>query len=176
VTHTAGAIHAHSMSSGGNRLFASAQQQVLTHTRTHTHTHTHTRTHVRTRTHTHIHTHSALAKRKGYSPQRVGCMYFAGAHMCVCVCVYLATTRECVEHAAMTPTCCHDTNSIHTHAHAHAHAHTHTHFAVATTFSATVWGILVASDPSLRVLALADAQWWMFLGGISGTMYGVQSM
>jgi hypothetical protein len=39
-----------------------------------------------------------------------------------------------------------------------------------------VWCSLLAMDPSLLGISFADAEWWMFLGGICGAMYVVQSI
>jgi transporter family-2 protein len=39
-----------------------------------------------------------------------------------------------------------------------------------------MWVSLLAVDPSLLGISFADAEWWMFLGGICGAMYVVQSI
>jgi transporter family-2 protein len=49
-------------------------------------------------------------------------------------------------------------------------------FTVAATVSAVVWCSLLAVDPSLLGIIFADAEWWIFLGGICGAKYVVQSI
>jgi transporter family-2 protein len=49
-------------------------------------------------------------------------------------------------------------------------------FMVATIISAIVWGIGLAADPEIRQFDAARIEWWMFLGGILGACYVLQSI